>query len=241
MAFKKSTEIQSIMFDKKKWTVSLAKKWLKDHQKKVPAVDTTSEYHRFRQAPPFQFEKGTFRTISLGKATGIKAVIAVPKRKKNPKKNHSRSKPWTPTTLVDLATPISIDMEGGEVLKFPVRGRFAMGSNVSGTEIWIVSKKGAKSVKASDERGEKLYERFTGFEHDDVAKLIQVNPKSIKRIGRAMNIVYRSDKFSRPGNTSDYVHAFELYPTVSVDSVDKPTIVTLRGGRLKITKEGITG
>jgi len=38
-----------------------------------------------------------------------------------------------------------------------------------------------------------------------------------------------------------YVHAFRNYPTVSVDNIRNPSIVALRGGRIKIKKEGITG
>jgi hypothetical protein len=271
---RKSTEVQTILFDKSKWTISAAKKWLKDHGYKVPSVDTTKEYHRFRQRPPFQFQGGTFRTINFGKNTGIKSVIAVPKipTDKRPKKlkkkkfpperqllhpklppclpgdgcrknpQNKKKKPWLPSLLIDLAIPISIDLESGEQLKFPLSGKYSMAANRSGTEIWIMSKATAKNVRATDERGEKLYEQFTGFEHDDLAKLVKVSsPKSMVRIGRAMNIVYRSDKFARPGNKSSYVHPFEHYPTVSVDNAKRPSIVALRGGRIKIKKEGITG
>jgi hypothetical protein len=248
--FKDSTEVQSFLFDRQEWSVTAAKKWLREHGKKTPPVDTTSEYHRFRQAPPFQFEKGTFRTISIGaKPKGIKAVIAVPRLKKNPKSkkrnppNQKTSKPWLPATLVDLADPISIDLEDGRQLKFPKSGRWAMCSNKSGTEIWILSRSGAKQVRASDEQAEDLYEKFTGYEHDqgNSALMIQVKPKKMTRITRAMNIVYRSDKFSSPGKTSDYIHPFRTYPVVSVDNATKPMIVALRGGQIKVTKEGITG
>lgn len=241
-----STEVQSVLFDKTMWTVTAAKKWLKGHGYKVPAVDTTKEYHRFRQRPPFQFRRGTFRTKQFGKGTGIKSVIAVPRmtdKKPRPNKNPKNKikKSCLPAFLIDLAIPISIDLESGEQLKFPLSGKYSMAANRAGTEIWILPKGGAKNVRATDDRGERLYEQFTGFEHDEVAKLVQVSPKSMTRIGRAINIVYRSDKFSKPGNNSDYVHPFEHYPTVSVDNVNRPSIVTLRGGRIKVKKEGITG
>jgi len=256
------------LFDKELWTVSAAKKWLKDHGYKIPSVDTTSEYHRFRQRPSFQFKKGTFRTKEFGRNTGIKAVIAVPRtgfvpktvsktvskisdnvkkrRPKKIKKEHREfpkrlppgkkpcrktnpKKPWLPALLIDLAIPISIDLDSGEQLKFPLRGKYSMASNRAGTEIWILPKGDSKNVRATDERGEKLYE------------LVQVSPKSMVRLGRALNIVYRSDKFARPGNQSDYVHPFESYPVVSVDNIKHPSIVAIRGGRIKVTKEGITG
>lgn len=249
--FKKATEVQTFLFDKTKWTVTAAKKWLKDHKKKVPAVDTTAEYHRFRQSPPFNFEKGTFRTIPIGAArNGIKAVIAVPKVTKNPAKpkrrnppNKTGASPWLPALLVDLADPISIDLEDGQQLKFPRSGKFALCSNRSGTELWILTRADAKKVQASDEKAETLFEKFTGFEHDqdNAALMVQVSPKKFTQIGRAMNIVYRSDKFSKPGKTADYIHPFEKYPLVSVDNPNRPSIVALRGGKIRVKEEGITG
>lgn len=241
MQFKKSTKTQSIIFDRKTWTVETAKKWLKDHKKKVSKADTTADYHRFRQLPVNQFDKTTFRTIPLGGASGIKAIIAVPKdgaARKNPTKQKS---PWLPSLLVDLATPVSIDIEGGDQLKFPFAGRFSLAANRSGTELWILSKKHGKNVHTTDAKGERLYEDFTGFEHDEVGTMVQISPKSLTKIGRAMNIVYKSDKFSKPGHSSHYIHAFSHYPIVSVDNVNRPTVVALRGGRIKVKKEGITG
>jgi hypothetical protein len=305
------------MFLRTKWTPAAAKGWLSAHGYKTPEVDTTAEYHRYRQAPPFSFQKGTFRTITLGAAArGIKAVIAVPRDKANPlrsvgpmehkpyrdksrygdetlkkgtfvkhiggrekleivartgtryysaknakgetitikvgefeafkapkkrKTNPSKKSPWVPTLLVDLADVKSIDLEGGEQLKFPFTGNFAMCATRSGRELWIVSRKGGKNVRTTDKKGEDLYEDFTGFEHDDVGKMIHINPKNMIRIGRAMDIVYRSDKFSKSGDSSDYIHTFRAYPTVSVDNVKRPQIVALRGGRIRVTKEGITG
>jgi hypothetical protein len=246
--FSKSTEVQSLLFLRTKWTPAAAKKWLSAHGYKTPAVDKTADYYRYRQSPPFNFRKGTFRTITLGAAArGIKAVIAVPRSKaavnppKKRKTNPSKKSPWVPTLLVDLADAKSIDLEGGEQLKFPFTGNFAMCATRSGRELWIVSRKGGKNVRTTDKKGEDLYEDFTGFEHDDVGKMIHINPKNLIRIGRAMDIVYRSDKFSKSGDSSDYIHTFRAYPTVSVDNVKRPTIVALRGGRIRVTKEGITG
>lgn len=248
--FKRATEVQTFLFDKTKWTVTAAKRWLKDHNKKVPAVDTTADYHRFRQSPPFNFVKGTFRTITIGaKSKGIKAVVAVPRAEKNPTKkrknppNKAGATPWLPALLVDLADPKSIDLEDGQQLKFPRDGKWALCSNRAGTELWIFSRAGSKNVQASDEKAETLFEKFTGFEHDqgNNALMIQVAPKQLTRIGRAMNIVYRSDKFSTPGKTSSYIHAFAKYPVVSVDNPNRPSIVALRGGNIRVKQEGITG
>jgi len=152
-----------------------------------------------------------------------------------------RKKSRFPSFLVDLATIISIDLENGDKLKFPLNGNYSLASNIAGNQIWIISRKGAKSVDASDEKGSKLYEKFTGFEHDNIAKLVQLSPKNMVRIGRAMNIVYRSDKFSATGKVSKYIHAFQQYPIVSADNIRSPKIIAIRGGKLKIERRGITG
>lgn len=68
LIFNEKTQIQSILFDKDKWTVDRAKEWLKDHGYKYGKVDTTDKYHRFRQLDPKQFD-GNIRT-SGGKDSG---------------------------------------------------------------------------------------------------------------------------------------------------------------------------
>lgn len=258
----KSTKIQSILFDRDKWTATTAKKWLLEHGKKTPVADTTDRFYRFRQTPPFAFQAGSFRTIVISRPDGIKAVIGRPRTRLNPKKSKLRKsktvsrigkpttkknaavkRPWLPSTLVDLATAISIDLEGGIEIKFPLRGSFALCSTRSGQELWIVSRRKAKKVDTTDidDKAEKLYESFTGFEHSSVGALVHAPAKQFTRVGRAINIVYRSDKFSTAGKTSDYVHAFRNYPTVSVDDPKRPKIVALRGGHIRVKKEGITG
>jgi len=75
---KTGMRIQTYLFDRAKWTVAKARAWLKSHGAKVPKVDSTDQYHRFRQEPTSHFEKGSFRTKALGKHTGIKTVVACP-------------------------------------------------------------------------------------------------------------------------------------------------------------------
>lgn len=248
--FKKSTDVQSLLFEKGKWSITSASKWLRDHGYKVPKAESSGEYHRFRQRPPFQYQKGTFRTIPFGAArNGIKAVIAVPRKaktnpesKRNPlvkKGGKTVKKSRIPAMLVDLADARAIELEDGRELRFKISGGFALCSNKKGDELWIMSRKGGKRVATQDDRAEDLFERFTGFEAEDTGSLVQLPALSLERIGRAMSIIYRSDKFAT--KPSDYIHAFKQYPTVSVDNVNRPRIVALRGGKIKVTAEGITG
>lgn len=237
--FGKSTEVQTIIFDRSKWTIGEAKKWLRNHNYKVPAVDTTDDYHRFRQSPPFRFKKGTFRTIEFGKQ-GIKAVIAVSRKSQSTPNPPSKQISRVPSMLADLADCVSIELEHkGEMRFAKSNGSFALCTTKSGTELWIVARKGSKRVQADDEKIENLYERFTGFEADPVGKLVLIPEVRLSRFDRAMAIVYRSDKFGR--TKKDYIHSFNAYPTVSVDRPNKPRIVALRGGRIRVTAEGIKG
>jgi hypothetical protein len=74
-----SMVVQSILFDVEKYTVEQAKKWLKDHNYKNDKVDTTDQYHRFRQKDPSEFDESTFRTIKF--TDGLKAIVGKIKTK----------------------------------------------------------------------------------------------------------------------------------------------------------------
>ena len=71
--------VTSIMFDRSRWTALEAKRWLREHDFKAPAVDRQANTLRFRQHPPTEFHKDSFRTIPFGRDTGIQAIVAVPK------------------------------------------------------------------------------------------------------------------------------------------------------------------
>lgn len=79
--FKASTETQTIIFPRDRYTAREARAWLAKHKKKAPQVDRTGAFLRYRQKAPGYFDKETFRTIPFGR-TGIKAVIGVPKKKR---------------------------------------------------------------------------------------------------------------------------------------------------------------
>lgn len=161
----------------------------------------------------------------------------ITKRKQRKNVSKTTRKPRIPSLLVDLATAKSIELEGGQEIKF--RGNdWSLSANRNGNELWILSRKGRK-VKTTDEKGELLYEKFTGFEADEFGKLVKISPKNMVAIGRAMAITYRSDKFST--KSSDYIHTFSKYPQVSVDSPRQPRVVVLRGGNIRVKSEGITG
>lgn len=72
------TEIQTLIFDKKKFTQKEAEEWLKKHNFKYGKVDEKDESFRFRQKDPESFDQSSFRTITI--TDGINAVIGKPRK-----------------------------------------------------------------------------------------------------------------------------------------------------------------
>ena len=68
-----TTTTQTLIFDKKNFTVEEAKKWARDHDFRDDSVDETEDSIRLRQQDPADFIDGSFRTIEL--TDGVKAVI----------------------------------------------------------------------------------------------------------------------------------------------------------------------
>jgi len=77
----KALKIQTIIFDKKFFTLEEARKWIKDHNFQDNGVDETENSYRFRQLDPELFEPDSFRTITL--TEGVKAVVGKLKGSKN--------------------------------------------------------------------------------------------------------------------------------------------------------------
>jgi len=68
-----STTVQTLIFDKEKFTKQQAIDWAEEHDFKSDGVDETEDSYRIRQRDPDEFIEDSFRTIELD--DGIKAVI----------------------------------------------------------------------------------------------------------------------------------------------------------------------
>nr|WPF46849.1 MAG: hypothetical protein [Lake Baikal virophage 14] len=71
-------KVQSIIFNKSKFSLYLCKQWLKEHQYKDKDLDDKTNFYRFRQFNPTSLKKqgySEFRTKKLGKS-GIELIIA---------------------------------------------------------------------------------------------------------------------------------------------------------------------
>lgn len=70
-----STTVQTLLFDKNRWTSEKAKEWAKGHGFKYGKVDTKGPtVLRLRQIPPDKFREFA-GTIPFGQGTGIQAVV----------------------------------------------------------------------------------------------------------------------------------------------------------------------
>lgn len=87
----KSTSVQTLLYSCKGVSVATCRKraraWAKKHGFTAQKVECKSgETCRVRQTTPGRFCKGTFRTITLSKRSGVKAVIGKRKMRKTPRK-----------------------------------------------------------------------------------------------------------------------------------------------------------
>ena len=80
-----ATEVQTLLFEYRYFTVKEAKRWAKSHgfrygDDRLDEGGPRSEYIRLRQHDPSEYRPGTLRTISLDADETIKAVVGVPLR-----------------------------------------------------------------------------------------------------------------------------------------------------------------
>ena len=76
---KGSSEVQTLLFDKEKFTEAEAKKWASDHDFKSNKVDVTENKIRLRQFDPDECDDDTYGTKEM--ADGVQAVYCVKKSK----------------------------------------------------------------------------------------------------------------------------------------------------------------
>lgn len=87
--------------------------------------------------------------------------------------------------------------------------------------------------------GETLFKKFSHKSAKHADSMDVPNPKI--QCGRAVHIVYSSNKTKRGGKKTGYIHQFETPPIVWVDRKKNPSVLVLTGGHIRITKDGIEG
>jgi hypothetical protein len=215
--FSKPTQVQSIIFDRSQWTKEKARAWLKKHKKKIPTVDVTSQYYRFRQFHPSKYKKGTYRTIPFGSgSTGIKAIIAVPTTERNPETRHTSF----------YSREFYLACNGTLTTLFLIDGQFA--SEIEDSEV-----KGGSSIGDA-------YCLWSGFQPNAFYRF-DLPDYDLKKRGTAIRICYQSDKWD--GNLTHYYHDFETPTSIWCNRYSDATIWAIRhaNGAKIVSAEGILG
>lgn len=160
------------------------------------------------------------------------------KRKATPKRTRKANPAERiPDVVVYLGKALELGMSDDTSFKF--RGSDLV-SNVCGDRLYIIpsgKRKASKKTGRLVEKARKLFSKFTEFEADR-NHAQDISDRKLEKIGTALFIVYRSDKWS--GRTVDYIHEFEHTTTIHADNKTEPTLLLIRG-KLAVKKEGITG
>ena len=90
---------------------------------------------------------------------------------------------------------------------------------------------------AGAEKSAKLFRRWAARDPVQIGKL-QVSDYKLKPYGRAVHIVYRSDKW-HPGRTEDYIHTLGPKVRIAVGPGTPPKAIVISGGRLTVTERGL--
>jgi hypothetical protein len=256
---KNKSEIQSILFDKRKWSKADAIRWLKAHKYKYNKVDPGKGFYRFRQTTPNYPRYGELKWEG-----GINAVVgfrgAKPKgKKRNPKTDLKRlnnlkynaeyyrekaSEEWKKLNREGKSSSDKLKQLDRNLRKYTdaYNDLFAKMRNVN-------PRLSANEKRLRVSRGmQKAKESRLKFSWQDDVKTYNMNvqmPKAgdaVMMIGTAENLDYVSDKFD--GNKRLYTHKLKKHGIVLAvmpKSGDVVKTVIITDLALHIRPEGLTG
>lgn len=69
--------VQSVLFEKKHFTLNKALAWMEKNDFKINKIDETKDYYRFRQVTPPKFGF-RFYTFPLKTVQGVKLIMITP-------------------------------------------------------------------------------------------------------------------------------------------------------------------
>lgn len=136
-----------------------------------------------------------------------------------------------------------------ELNTWKVKDRVLLYTNTAGNALYCLKATAKKTSRAAFDRAVdansdqvkkamSIYERWHDFEA--VSGSVATPPRGTwKTLKRAITIIYRSDKWT--GKEEDYIHDFITPPVCRVNTINRPTVLALTGGRVRVTAEGIKG
>jgi len=154
-------------------------------------------------------------------------------------------------TILGEAIELKVSLDNGDevIYLWPAKkskkgNPCKVASNPAGRALYILpSTKSKSKVPGTSEievkKAGNLYEKFTDWEMNE-PYAISIPDGPFKRCGRAVHVVYRSDKWT--GKNTDYIHTFKQPPIVHVSGgVRNPKMIALTGGRIRVQPRGIVG
>lgn len=142
-----------------------------------------------------------------------------------------------PSTLVLLGYPIEIETVDSKYIYEDKT--YYLATNAKGTELWILQIPiDCEYVNEVPKNALKMFQTFAGFRATSAFRFTECEfAKTNKK--KVLNIKYRSPKWTRKNR--GYIHTFENLTYMYCDNIEKPTTVLIRGRKLRVKKEGITG
>lgn len=142
-----------------------------------------------------------------------------------------------PRRVIDLGRCVEINFADGRKWSTKNR-RIHLCCSESGKTLWVLPVSAEKKSRIPHSR---LYEDFTGYYVSGIrtATIRGRIPTKLHSLGEVKSVVYESAKWD--GKKREYIHTFRKYPIAKTDNADKPLLVKISGGRIRVKPEGITG
>lgn len=174
---------------------------------------------------------------------------AKPKTKKKTKPSKAPTRSAWPSVLVLLGQFRKLILTDGHEFSARKVDGYSLASNVSGNKLFIFKLDGDRSVsrkavydktiaRETIDKAVSLREVFTDYKAEHLT-IGSVGTKALKTAGRVAELYYASNKWS--GKTAVYVHEFDKAPVAKMDGKTFPSLVTISGGNIRVTKKGIEG
>ncbi|MFW5921024.1 MAG: hypothetical protein ACOCUS_04235 [Polyangiales bacterium] len=237
------SDVQSIEFDRgRDWNEAGARTWLNQHGYEPRELETAEDVIRAEIAPPWRFAPGSLREVALDPGQGITAWTGE-RRQPNPDgPSHA-----LPARTVHLGYALELVIADGELRYHASWPRQSMAllapddafeREAGYGRLFIIGEQieGERGVRES--RAAEAYRDW--HKGRDPERVIELDgPDAFdERIGRAVSIVYASDKFSARGDFVDYEHDFAEPGPIVYYSGD-PEGYALSGGCFEVDPRGI--
>ena len=224
----------------------------------------TAKSYRFRQRPPGDFVRGSFRTVRVGDGVslvygklkrGLKPRLKEDRRRRNPD-DGEHSGGIMPQDIIHFQSCLPdpgpcawlgdvLEIEWIEVLgrmkydsgKFTSEDGWMMLWSPRLKAVICMPKTSMEPSEDSDESTSSIVKRW-GKRDPKGSAYCSIPAAELTEVGKAKHIIYRSDKWNE-GTFHDYIHDFQEGVRCFTDNLEIPNLFVLCGGRLTVTERGL--